>query len=242
KFRKDGGDPPLHLFGQLRRIAAEWYRNWLKCEAGTFPAQIFLNQTLLDRACERIRAAVELTYAGSGEITAVLNPYNRTGSTASVNFTTTKDTWTTRADLCHVNYAPLDSTWEGECCRMIEGHPQVRAYVKNDGLGFFIPYLKGSEQHMYVPDFIVLVDDGHGEEDLLHMVVEVKGYRHEDAKEKKLTMETKWIPGVNRLGEFGRWAFVELHEVDKMLEHFDEAVKDAFAAAVRKAVEGATNA
>ena len=41
----------------------------------------------------------------------------------------------------------------------------------------------------YIPDFIVLVDDGQGDDDLLHLVVEIKGYRRDDAKEKKATME-----------------------------------------------------
>lgn len=90
---------------------------------------------------------------------------------------------------------------------------RVRAYVKNHNLGFDVPYRHGSESHMYRPDFIVLVDDGHGEDDLLHLVVEVKGYRREDAKDKKLTMENYWIPGVNNSEKFGRWAFAEFTEV-----------------------------
>ena len=70
--------------------------------------------------------------------------------------------------------------------------------MKNHNLGFDVPYRHGSEARIYRPDFIVLVDDGHGEDDLLHLVVEVKGYRREDAKDKKLTMENYWIPGVNK--------------------------------------------
>ncbi len=66
--------------------------------------------------------------------------------------------------------------------------------------GFEVPYRYGSETRKYLPDFIVLVDDGHGADDLLHLVVEIKGYRREDAKEKKSTMETYWVPGVNHLG------------------------------------------
>ena len=49
-------------------------------------------------------------------------------------------------------------------------------------------------RRQYLPDFIVLVDDGHGD-DLLHLIVEIKGYRREDAKEKKATMDTYWVPG-----------------------------------------------
>ena len=60
-----------------------------------------------------------------------------------------------------------------------------------------MPYRAGSNTRTYIPDFIVQVDDGHGEDDPLNLVVEIKGYRNEDAKAKKLTMDTYWVPGVN---------------------------------------------
>ena len=53
-----------------------------------------------------------------------------------------------------------------------------------------------------MPDFIVLVDDGHGPENLLHLVVEIKGFRREDAKEKADTMQTDFAAKVE--AEFGR--------------------------------------
>ena len=37
--------------------------------------------------------------------------------------------------------------------------------------------------------------------------------RGADAIEKKATMETYWLPGVNHLGTYGRWAFAELTDV-----------------------------
>ena len=49
----------------------------------------------------------------------------------------------------------------------------------------------GSETRTYLPDLIVLVDDGHGDDDLLHLIVEIKSYRREDAKEKKTTSRRK---------------------------------------------------
>ena len=48
---------------------------------------------------------------------------------------------------------------------------------------------------------------------MLNLIVEIKGYRGEDAKEKKSTMDTYWVPGVNNLGKYGRWAFAEFREV-----------------------------
>ena len=112
----------------------------------------------------------------------------------------------------------LDSDWEAEFCRVVESHPRVKSYVKNQGLGFEVPYQHGSNIRKYWPDFIVRVDDG--KEDLLNLIVEIKGYRGEDAKEKKNTMDTYWIPGVNNLGSYGRWAFVELRDIYAMQSEF----------------------
>ena len=51
------------------------------------------------------------------------------------------------------------------------------AYTKNHNLDLEVPYRYGSETRKYLPDFIVLVDDGHGPSDPLHLVVEIRGYR-----------------------------------------------------------------
>ena len=85
----------------------------------------------------------------------------------------------------------------------------------------------------YLPDFIVLIDDGHGDDDLLHLIVEVKGYRREDAKDKKATMETYWVPGVNHNAQYGRWAFAELTEIYRMEPDFDARVLEEFNSIVK---------
>jgi type III restriction enzyme len=54
--------------------------------------------------------------------------------------------------------------------------------------------------------------------------VEIKGYRGENAKEKKSTMDTYWIPGVNHAKEYGRWAFAELCEVFEIESEFNALV------------------
>jgi len=38
----------------------------------------------------------------------------------------------------------------------------VRYYVKNEHLGFAIPYSFDGEEHNYLPDFTVRIQDGHG--------------------------------------------------------------------------------
>ncbi len=218
KWRDPNEDPKLYLFGQLKRITKQWLDSYLVCTGGTYPAQL-MYQELADMACERIHAGVIRSLVGERPIRAVLDPYNPTGSSIHVNFYTSKQSrWQTDARRCHVNWVVLDSDWEAEFCRVVEAHPRVKAYVKNHGLGLEVPYRYGSNVRQYLPDFIVQIDDG--QEDLLNLIVEIKGYRGEDAKEKKATMETYWIPGVNHLGAYGRWAFVELRDVYAMQDQF----------------------
>ncbi|HZP15998.1 MAG TPA: hypothetical protein VFA96_09270, partial [Nocardioides sp.] len=238
KWREPGEDPRLYLFGQLKRIARQWLDGYLVCKGGTYPAQLKY-KLLADMACERITAGITRHFVGERPVKAVLDPYNPAGSTAHVSFTTSKDCWETDARRCHVNWVVLDSDWEAELCRVLEKHPRVRAYAKNQGLGLEVPYRHGSETRRYLPDFVVEVDDGRGPDDPLHLVVEVKGYRGEDAREKRSAMEAYWVPGVNNAGAYGRWAFAELTDVYTMGSDFEQRIEAAFERALGKVVASA---
>lgn len=242
KWRDPGEAPRLHLFGQLKRIVRQWLGDGhLVCKGGTYPAQLKY-MALADMACERITAGiVRAELAKSRPIQAVLDPYNPTGSTRHVAFNTTRtERYATDAQLCHVNWVVLDSDWEAEFCRVAEKHPRVRAYVKNHNLGLEVPYRWQAEMRKYRPDFIVRIqdrDDGRGDDDLLNLVVEIKGYRGEDAKEKKSTMDNYWVPGVNRLGSHGRWAFAEFTDVYAMQHDFAEVVERAFGEMIQRLLQ-----
>ena len=233
KWRDPNQDIKMHLFGKLRNVVKQWLDTCLVCRGGTFPAQL-MYQSLADMACNRITAAITSSQ-GERSIKALLDSYNPTGSTRHVNFTTSRTgLWTTDSRKCHVNLAVLDSDWEAEFCRAVESHPNVMAYVKNHNLGLEVPYLYGSTPRTYIPDFIVQVDDG--QDYPLNLIVEIKGYRGEDAREKKNTMEAYWLPGVNALGQYGRWTFAEftavfdiednLHQLIDSCRHRDNEESD----------------
>ncbi|MCL6107065.1 MAG: DEAD/DEAH box helicase family protein [Actinobacteria bacterium] len=229
KWRDPGEEPKLYLFGQLKAITSKWLDSCLVCTGGTYPAQL-MYQELADMAVSRITDGITRSLAGARPVKAVLDPYNPTGSTLHVNFTTSRSSrWETDPHRCHINWAILDSDWEAEFCRVAEAHPAVKAYVKNFNLDFAVPYRYGSTTRSYWPDFILLVDDGHGENDLLHLIVEIKGYRGEDAKDKKSTMDTYWVPGVNNLKTYGRWDFAEFTDVFEIEAEFDKLVESAIA-------------
>jgi hypothetical protein len=82
--------------------------------------------------------------------------------------------------------------------------PGGRAAVNNN-----IPYTCDGRAGSYYPDLVVKLDDGRGTADLLNLILEVSGQKKEkDAKVQ--TAKTIWVPGVNNLGTFGRWVFLEI--------------------------------
>ena len=234
KWRDSADDPKLYLFGQLKRITRRWLDNHLVCKGGTYPAQL-MYLALADRACELIMSAIVKRHEGERPVKAVLDPYNHVGSTADVHFATSKKTlWKTDPRRCHVNFAVCDSSWEAEFCRVVEAHPRVRSYVKNQGLGLEVPYRHGSQTRTYIPDFIVVLGGGSGEADRLNLIVEIKGFRSEDVQYKKSTMETYWVPGVNNLRNWGHWAFAEFSDVHAMEAEFGARVDAEFSNMIKQ--------
>lgn len=190
-----------------------------------------MQPVFLDDACKRIYDAIMLHArkhaANSGNIIRALpDPANPLGSSLDVSFRTVKtELWETDARKCGINYVVYDGKWEAELCRCLEKQDNhVLAYVKNHGLGFEVPYRLNGENRSYRPDFIVKIDMGEAEP--LNLVVEIKGLRGEDAKAKRLAMENYWIPGVNNLGEYGKWAFLELTDKHEIAAKFARAVEN----------------
>ena len=223
-YRDANEEPKLHLFGQLKRICREWIeQGHLVCRPpATYPAQL-LYQELADLACERIMGAISTDLLGSRPIKAILDAYNPVGSTSYVSFTTSKSSlYITDPRKSHVNYVVCDSEWEEKFSTVIEAHPRVISYVKNQNLGFEVPYVYGKTKRRYIPDFIIRLNDGF--HDPLNLIVEIKGARGEVDKVKAMTTREYWVPGVNNLGRFGRWSFAEFTNREKMRSEFDQLV------------------
>lgn len=230
RWRDADGSVSLQRFGQFKAIVQTWLADYFICQGGTYPAQL-IYKTLANMAADRINLAIDHYVKdhptdGESKVHAILQPYNPKGSSDHVNFHSSKDThWKTDSRKCHINFVIADSSWESEFCRVVESEPLVASYVKNHALGFEVPYLMGAETKAYCPDFIVNINDGHPSGEPLHLIVETKGYRGEDAKIKKETLENRWLPAVNRLGIYGRWDFIEFCEVHDIARQFSEKLK-----------------
>jgi type III restriction enzyme len=127
-----------------------------------------------------------------------------------VAYDTVKTVFTTDPAKCHLNFVPEDSGWETIVCEKLQRMDEVRAYVKNQSLGFRIPYTFEGQPGNYYPDLIVKLDDGRGDDDLLHLILEVSGEKKKEKAAKVQTATTLWVPAVNNERTLGRWAFLEI--------------------------------
>ncbi len=200
--------PRPWLFPRLVEITKAWIDNCITIKDDAFVGLLAMAQRR-DDAVERIYQAIVTTAGPEPRLLPRLRPYEPLGSTQWVDFDTTKTVYLTE-DKCHVSHVVCDSGWEAHVAGKIERLPFVRAYTKNQGLGFAIPYVIDGHQHNYLPDFIVRVDDGNGDDDLLNLIVEVTGAKRRDKEQKVNAAWNLWVPAVNNHGGFGRWRYLEM--------------------------------
>ena len=104
------------------------------------------------------------------------------GSTPDPRPGPTKAVYSTAPEKCHVSHVVADTgSWEQKMAQALEEMPEVVRYVKNQSLGFTIPYTLNGEEKQYYPDFIarVALDSNSAargvrlQPDLLNLIVEV---------------------------------------------------------------------
>jgi type III restriction enzyme len=196
-------------FPQILPLVRRWLAECVTCKDDTFPQLLLLAENR-DRAAERIAGAIAEAAGGTSYTRAILQASDPVGTTAGVSFDTTKPRWTTRPDKCHINFVPCDSKWESKFAAALEDMPEVRAYAKNQNLGFVIPYTFEGSPGRYYPDYLLRVDDGRGDGDLLHLVAEVSGQELDQKQAKVAAARSQWVPAVNAEKTFGRWDFIEI--------------------------------
>jgi type III restriction enzyme len=211
-FRDYEGNPKPWLFPQLLRIARQWRLECLTCKDNAFP-QMLLMAELAHDAADQIYRAIVASTPDIKKLLPILRPYDTVGSTRYVDFDTTRPVYRTDAHKCHVSHVVADTdSWEQKMAQTLEEMNEVVGYAKNFGLGFTIPYTINGEEKAYIPDFLVRVNDGHGSEDLLNLIIEVSGQARKDKAVKVAIARNMWIPAINNHGGFGRWSFLEISD------------------------------
>jgi type III restriction enzyme len=147
---------------------------------------------------------------GKERIKPVLRTFEVLGTTDYVDFDTTKNVYVTSENKSHVSHVVADTaSWEQKMATVLEDMPEVLAYVKNQSLGFSIPYVLEGDARQYIPDFLVHLRIP-GIEEPLNLILEVSGEKRKDKAAKVETARNLWVPAINNHGGFGKWAFLEI--------------------------------
>ena len=206
------GNPKLRcisrhrLFPQVFRLVDAYLEKKVdfgrcnRCELG--------HEKYVMRIVDRMMAAIEPNDAeGEMPLLPILNRYKPIGTSAAVDFFTTRTCHGTQRS--QVNQVVLDTeTWERSACFWLESSESVKCYVRNDHLGLSIPYEHQGITHIYEPDFIVRLMNG------VNLLLEIKGYER-DQERAKYAGAKRWVSAVNnwnraKLGDAeqrGPWAF-----------------------------------
>ncbi len=221
------------LFPQVLAITKQWIKDCVTYEDHGFP-QLLLISEIRHQAAERIYRGIARNQTDS-VLKPIVNRYNPEGSTRFVQLETRKETYRTK-EKCHVSHVIVDSGWESKLAQALEEMPEVRAYVKNQGVNLRIPYTIGGVEREYIPDFIALVEDGSGPDDPLHLVLEVSGQERLDKEAKVETAAALWVPAVNNAGTHGRWGFFEITNPWSAQQDIRAFLKERAATEVREGV------
>jgi type III restriction enzyme len=235
-FQDDEGNIKPYLFPQVLDITKQWIDECVICHDNTFP-QLLLLMEFAHNAAERIYRSIVKSSDRSQALKPVLKPYDMLGSTKYVDFDTIRAVYPTT--LSHISHVVADTdSWEQKLAQSIEDMEEAISYVKNQNLGFTIPYTFNGEEKNYLPDFIVrlrlpenviarsesdkAISKGEiprfarndnlylSDDKILNLIIEVTGEKKKDKEAKVATARDLWVPAVNNHGGFGKWEFIEI--------------------------------
>ncbi len=208
-FSDEQGNRQFRKFNKLKNIVTQWYEQKVclrNIADPKYKRMLYFEDP--KKIADHIARGINPQYNTAEFIRPVFNYYNKFSSTKYVNGSTTKEVYFT--EKSHVNAVVMDSGWEGICAKTLEEIEAVHCYVKNNFLGFAIPYTKDGKERQYFPDFILQLRRRNGT--VKNLIVEISGMSNDKA-EKTWYVLQRWLPAVNALKEkyqYPEWDFVEI--------------------------------
>jgi type III restriction enzyme len=230
----DGATRPW-LFPRVVDITKTWLGAHVSYGPDAFPGLLMLSEAG-NRAAEHIFGAIVTAPEARTEILQpMIRRFDPEGSTDDVYFVTRKVT--IAATKSPMNQVVLDgpkgNTWEERLAGLLERHPSVAAFVKNDHLGFTIPYVHAGHSYSYLPDFLVRLVEQAGDATRT-LIVEVSGgqkgaHSPGTVAAKADTARNQWCTAVNNDGRWGRWGYVEIKTIDSAEDLLNDAIEALYA-------------
>ncbi|MFP4336994.1 MAG: BPTD_3080 family restriction endonuclease [Halothece sp.] len=209
--------PPHVLFPQLRKICDRYLAEKVTVVEPADIRDVFLSPYygwVIEKLAEAIHPDTE---AGEAPEIPRYEAHRGNGSTDDINFWTSKSV----REVIHsqVNCVVADTwQWEQAAAYIIDTHPATEAFVKNEGLGFTIPYFHNGEYHDYIPDFIIRLKSAKSN----YLILEIKGW--DEIREVKKVAALRWCRAINADGKHGHWQYA-MTGLKGVKELIDEAVE-----------------
>ncbi|MGH3858377.1 BPTD_3080 family restriction endonuclease [Actinokineospora sp.] len=233
-FNIDRENPRPWLFPALIKICRQWLAECVDTSGGFTTGNLLGFAQWQAHAAEQIHAAITVQQGARRErLRPMLRRFDPVGSTDGVWFLTRKAV--TATEKSHVSHVTLDgkdgNTWEQILALECELNADVAAYVKNDHLGFTIPYVHKGRSHAYLPDFLLRLRRLPDEEFDRTLIVEVSGGQKSpgSTQVKADTARHSWCAAVNNHGGFGRWGYVEIRSMVGVRELLAESISNLYA-------------
>lgn len=214
-FAAHAGTEKPWLFPQLVAICREWLASWVTTDPEMTKGYLLLAQPGHEAASKVFNSIIQQQDNKPVVLMPIIRRFDPIGSTDEVRFISRKVVMDPPPTKSHLNHVVLDgvrgNTWEEGLARMLEKDPRVHSYVKNERLGFTIPYLHQGRSHDYIPDFLVRLSTDSGDVERT-LIIEVSGSQKSPGPTaaKADTARNQWCAAVNNWGEFGRWGYVEI--------------------------------
>jgi type III restriction enzyme len=193
--------PVQQLFPRVAFAAKRFLAEKLNKKGDSQPCDVLLVGEYMQASVAALLEAIKKGASTTdNEIAIIPQGSAGRGSTLYVDFHTTKPIYP--VTRCHLNAMVADTIrWEQSAAFILDTHPGVRKWVKNDRLGFAIPYRRRGLPAKYLPDFIAVTDTGE------NVIVEIKGQANDDA-DIKTRAALRWTSAVTRLGSHGVWHYL----------------------------------
>lgn len=188
------------LIGQLIRIVEQFIiSDKIKINPGLFSTDEFRKRIMMIINMNKIVQHIyeQIREENTESIEPVLDTNRPIRSTADMRV------WYSTRPCGHtkksqINFCVFDSTWEATEAFALDNNPNVKAWAKNDHIGFEIVYLYQGVVSKFRPDFLIQLTNDE------YLVLEVKGQDTMKNRTKR-TFLAEWIRAVNGHGGFGRW-------------------------------------
>jgi type III restriction enzyme len=224
------GDLVVTRFPKLTAICRSWLDACVDVADGYAVGHILASAELRQEAVEAIFNTIAIHVGNRrARLRPILRDGDPSGDTSHISFATRKPV--ERTEKSEVSHVTLDgrggNTWEQILALECELSDDVAAYVKNDRLGFTIPYVHQGRAHSYYPDFLIRLRERAGDPFTRTLIVEVSGSQKSPGPTaaKAETARNQWCVAVNNHGGFGRWGYVEITSMVGVRDRLRESIR-----------------